>query len=333
MDMREVRARVAADVQRAYLQALYADRVLELQVQNLSLASERLRQVQELESAGRAARYDVLRATVERANIEPSLIQARSDRELALLDLRRLLALPPSQAIVLVTRMAPERVREFAATVDTMAGDRPALRAAELTVTVRQQAVTIARADLLPTVSFFLQSGYQAFPPPGFGFPVRRGTATSAFCGDEATPGRVCQNGGWFSDRSLGATVSWPVFDGFRTRGNIAVARAQLRVAETQLEQQRQVVEIEGARARAELARARAIFDARLQTSQQAAEAFQLASLRFSRGLTTQLEVSDAQFAMLTAQSGEARAVYDLYLATVELARALGRPIPTPPGS
>jgi outer membrane protein TolC len=40
--------------------------------------------------------------------------------------------------------------------------------------------------------------------------------------------------------------------------------------------------------------------------------------------------VSDAQLALLTAQSNEARAVYDVHLAAAELARALGRPIPVP---
>ena len=76
---------------------------------------------------------------------------------------------------------------------------------------------------------------------------------------------------------------------------------------------------------------ARSVFAARQQNSTEAQEAFQLASLSFSRGLSTQLEVTDAQLALATAQSGEARATYDLYLATAELSRALGRPIPFPP--
>jgi outer membrane protein TolC len=129
------------------------------------------------------------------------------------------------------------------------------------------------------------------------------------------------------------ATISLPLFDGLRARSNIELARAQQRVAEIQLQQVRENVAIEVARARAEFQRARAIFDARQQNASEAGEAFQLASLRFSRGLSTQLEVSDAQFALLTAQSSQARATYDLYLSTAELARALGRPIPFPPSA
>ena len=128
----------------------------------------------------------------------------------------------------------------------------------------------------------------------------------------------------------MGIQFSLPLFDGLRAKSAVELARAQTRIADLQLQQQREQVAVEVARARAELRRAKAVFDARRETSSEAQEAFHLASLRFTRGLSTQLEVSDAQLALLTAEGGEARAVYDLYLATAELARTLGRPIPMP---
>lgn len=128
----------------------------------------------------------------------------------------------------------------------------------------------------------------------------------------------------------MGVQFSWPVFDGLRAKSAIELARAHTRIAELELRQERERVAVEVVRARSELRRAKAIFDARRQNSSEAQEAFRLASLRFSRGLSTQLEVSDAQVALLTAEGGEARATYDLYLATAELARAMGRPIPLP---
>jgi outer membrane protein TolC len=65
----------------------------------------------------------------------------------------------------------------------------------------------------------------------------------------------------------------------------------------------------------------------------EAEEAFELASLRFARGIGTQLEVSDAQLALLNARSIEARATFDLFLAVAELARVRSEPIPLPDGS
>ena len=128
----------------------------------------------------------------------------------------------------------------------------------------------------------------------------------------------------------MGIQFSWPVFDGLRAKSALELARAQTRIADLELRREQEQVAVEVARARAELRRARAVFDARRENASEAQEAFRLASLRFSRGLSTQLEVSDAQVALLTAEGGEARATYDLYLATAELARALGRPIPMP---
>ena len=331
-DQRETRARVSVDAQRAYLQALYTQQLAALQDTNLALATSRLAQVQQLERAGRAARYDVLRASVARSGIEPLLLQARNDRDIALLELKRQLNIPLDQPVKLMSGIDAAVLRAtLASLVDTAAAlDRASLRSAELAVRAREEGMRIARADYLPTVSLSLQSGYQAFPPPGFGFPSKLGESATTFCANPAST-QSCQNGGWFSDRSVLATATWAAFDGFRTRSNVAVARAQAHIADLQLRQQREVVALDVARTRSELARSLAVYEARRQTVAEAAEAFQLASLRFTTGLSTQLEVSDAQLSMLNAQSGAVRSVYDLYLAAADLARALGQPVPMPP--
>ena len=331
-DQRETRARVSVDAQRAYLQALYTQQVAALQDTNLAIATRRLAQVEQLQQAGRAARYDVLRARVARSNIEPLVIQARNDRELAMIDLKRLLNIPVAQPVALATRLDASAVRTGLAALVDSAGvpDRASLHSAELTVRAREEAIRVARADYFPTLSVSLQSGYQAFPPLGMGFPSRLGQSSGDFCTPPSTT-QKCQNGGWYSDRSLVASASWPLFDGFRTRSNINVARAQANIASLQLAQQREQVGLDVGRARSELRRAIAAYDARQQTVAEATEAYQLAELRFSTGLSTQLEVADAQLSMLNAQSGAVRSVYDLYLAAADLARALGQPVPTPP--
>ena len=331
-DEREQRANVTLLVQRAYLQALFADRIAELQQRNLALASSRVVQVEQFERAGQAARYDVLRARVERANIEPLAIQALSDRELAVLELKRVLNLPVERPVALVSRIDPVAAAALLGAMDetTAVAERAAVRSAELNLAARQLGVRVARADYFPTLTAFFQSGYQAYPPPGSGFPTTRGTLSDTNCPAGSAATLRCQNGGFFSDRQAGLNISFPIFDGFRVKSNVDLAKAQTRLAELQLQQQREAVSLDVARARAELRRARAVFAARQQNSAEADEAFRLATLRFARGLSTQLEVSDAQLALLTAQSTEARATYDLFLASADLARSLGRPIPLP---
>lgn len=328
LDQAETTAQVSLDIQRAYLEALFARNLADIQDTSLALASARLAQVQEFMRAGRASRYDVLRAGVERANIEPVAIQARSNVELALIELKRLINIPFDQPVRLTTTIDTATVISW---IDRLLGDpapasRPAVRSAELVAEARHAGVRVAKADLLPSVNFTGLVGAQAFPLNGF--PTGRGRFETVPCPAGSPADRVCsaQNGGWFGDKSFGIQIGFPLFDGFRARGAIDLASAQARLADLELAQTRESVASEGAAARAELDRARAAFAARGQNAGEALEAFRLAQLRQSRGLATQLEVADAQLALTIARTNEARAIYDLYLAAAAYARAIGRP-------
>jgi outer membrane protein TolC len=332
-DQSETRARVSVDVQRAYFQALLNDRLYEIEVRNLALAGERLEQVQRLEAGGRAARYDVLRARVERTNQEPALIQARSDRELAILQVKQILNIPAEQPLVLTSALDPDALQAFITTVANDSSPDPvraSVRSAESILEARSEGIKVARADLLPSVSAFFQTGYLALPSNN-GVPTVWGQASNSLCPVGAPATRICQNNGWFPDRNFGLQISWPLFDGLRAKGNIDLAQAQRRVAELQLSQEREQVQIERAQARAEFARARAAYDAQRDNAREAEEAYRLAALRFERGLDTQLDASAVQLQLLVAQTNEARSIFDLYMAAADLARARGLPIPLPP--
>lgn len=333
--LEETRALMSVLIQSAYLQVLLDRQLADIQARNVQLADDRLALVQRLEAAGRAARYDVLRARVEKANLEPQLIQARNDVELALIELRRLLNVPPTRTLVLTSELDTGAVRTLARSIASDSSRPPAraaLRASASILDARHEGVRVARADFLPTINAFFRTGYLALPSTS-GFPTRRGLTSPANCtaADSVLRRFTCQNNGWYEDRSLGIQVSWPLFDGLRSKGNLDLAQAQERVARTQLEQARENVAVEQARAAAEFARAEGTYGAQRQNAEEAEEAFRIASLRFERGLGTQLEVTDAQLALLTARSNAARGTVDYYLAAAELARARGSQVPLPP--
>jgi outer membrane protein TolC len=331
----EVRATIAVDAQRAYLGAVYAARIADIQRRNLAIADERLAQVEQLERSGRASRYEVLRARVERANLEPLALQAEATRVLAEIELKGFVQVPVDQPLLLTTDLDAAQVERLAAAAAddrSTAGVRFSVQAAELAASAREAGVRVARADLLPSLNASFTMGYLALPSLN-GFPTRMGELSIDHCPDPGTATRPCQNNGWFPDRSFGIQFSWPLFDGLRAKGAIDVAQAQAHIADLQVRQAREDATVELERARAELTRARAAFTARATNVREADEAFQLANLRFSRGIGTQLEVSDAQLSLLTARSTEARAIFDLYHAVAELARARAKPIPLPDGT
>jgi outer membrane protein TolC len=330
----ETRAQLVVDVARAYLEAQFARRLVEIQERNLRLADERVAVTEQLERAGRAARYDVLRIKVERANFEPDLVAARNQEVLAILGLKRLLNVPAEQPVVLPTVLDTAVVARLAVATDTTAGlgMRGAVRAAEQLRDARDAGIRAARADYLPTLNFTFTTGYLALPTTG-GIPTRLGETSAANCPPGSAAGRVCQNDGWFRDRQLGLQFSWALFQGLRIKSNVELAQAQRQQADIALAQTREAVAIEAAAARAEFGRARTLWDARRQTVAEAREAYDLATMRNQRGLGTLVDVSFAQLNLVRAEVNAARAVFDVYLAAAELARATARPIPLLDGS
>lgn len=333
-ELAETRSLISLQTQTAYINALFTNRLVQIQEGSMNLATAQLKQAEQFEKAGRMSRYDVLRARVALANIEPLVLQAREDAQVASLELKRLANIAPARPLVLTTSIDSVVIRDVLASVDTSAGpeNRPALASAQLNARAREIGVSIARAALLPTITFNFNSGYGAFPVNGDIFPPGRGVLREVPCASGSAPGKICtaQNGGWFSDRSFGFTVSLPVFDGLLTKGSIDLAGAQSRVARAQLEQTRENVFNDVERAKADLSRARAQYGAQQENVAEADEAYRLATLRYARGMATQLEVSDAQLALTTAQTNQARSVYDVYIAAVALAQTQGRPLPLP---
>ena len=335
-DLQDAELDVGLQTLNAYLAAQLAERLVAIQDSNLVLADARVRQAEQFEQGGRGSRYDVLRARVERSNLEPAAIQVRGDRDLALLELRRLTNLPQDRPLRLSTQLDPAAVRALA---DQMAGAAladsaalsglPGVRAARLRAEAGDATLRAASSALLPTVSLNFVNGWQAFPLE-WRIPTQGGSLDRVDCAAGTPADRVCtqQNGGWFTDRSLQLALSWPLFDGNRARNDLRQVRAQASMADLQAQQAWENARADAARAGTELSRARATFDAVTQTVAEAEEAFRLASLRYTRGLGTQLDVSDAQLALLTARTNEARATFELYLASAGVARALGRPIP-----
>jgi outer membrane protein TolC len=129
-------------------------------------------------------------------------------------------------------------------------------------------------------------------------------------------------------DWNASLSISMPLFDGGRARGQVQQAQADLMRAEAQLQQTREQVSIDVEQARAELLRARALVSARRQTVAQAGRAHELAAVRFANGIAPSIEVSDARLALQQARVNEAQATRDYLLAISGLERALGRPVP-----
>lgn len=298
-------------VREAYLGALLADRGVQIAALALQQADTQYQRVRLRQEAGQTSEFEMLRAQVQRDNQEPAVKQARNAREVAYLQLRGIANLPPLTPVVLVTPLlASDAIPPGAfAAVDTAGLVTAALQGPEVValdeaLQARRHAVAVAGRDRWPALSLFGTLSQQAFPSR---FRPRR---------DD-----------FRRDASVGARFDWTLFDGLNTRGAVADARAQVTIAAQELAQGRESVFLRVQQNRGELERAAADLQARGRTVGIAKRAFELANLRYEEGASSLLEVADARLDYQVAQSYEAQARHDFFVALARLERDTGKPL------
>ncbi|GAB1342492.1 TolC family protein [Gemmatimonas sp.] len=295
----------------AYNTAVLNERLAAIASQSFEEANKQYAQVRLREAAGNASRLEVLRAAVDRDNLEPQRIQALNARDLAALELKRLIDVPLATPLRLVDTLSGATYEPADSTVlDDIAHNatrrRPALELARRQILINEQRVAATKAASLPTVSLTGAFGKQAFPSTGL-------------------PSRADLLDSWV----VGVGVSVPIFSGGQRTADVRDAEELLRQAKLQLSQAEKQTTLDLTQQRAEIGRAQAAMAARKQTAQQAAESYELTVLAYDKGNSTALQVSDARLQWRTAQVNEAQAVFDYIAALSRFLRAAGV-APTP---
>jgi outer membrane protein len=286
-------------VTQAYYDAALADRLVTIAEATLAQADTTLRQVRLAQQVGNQPEFDVLRAQVQRDNQLPLVIQRRADRDLAYTRLRLLLDLSADAPLTLSTSLEETRavpVARFAADEgllgDTVVANRAPVQQAVTLVTVQQGFLRIARAQRLPVVSLTSQYGRVAYPG-----------------------GLVPAVDQFRTNWTVGAQLTIPIYTGGRIRGDEMVAEADLLEAQARLRQAQDAAALDTRTALERLQQARAQLQASTGVVEQANRAYAIAQVRYSEGLSTQVELADSRILLQQAQANRAVAARDVQIA------------------
>jgi outer membrane protein TolC len=317
------------EVTQAYYDAVLSDRLVSIAAATLEQAGETLRQTQVGFEAGTQPEFEVLRARVTRDNQSPILIRQRANRAIAFLRLKQLLELPVDYQLELADSLADEALPPptvFAERVVTVENtlreaektntlletnvplpDRTAITEAATTVRLREASLKLVEAQKKPSVSLNSSYGRIAYP-------------------EDMLP--TFNRSNW----TIGASMTVPILTGGRQRGDEAVAIAELQQARSQRQQVEELAALDTRSAWAELVASRVAWEATAGTIQQAQRAFQIANVRFTNGVSTQLELSDARLSLQQAEANRAQAARDLQVARARVALLPNLPVSAPSG-
>jgi outer membrane protein len=287
-----------------YYGTMLAAELVGVQRQALEQARKHRDRTQLLFQQGTVSEYDKIRAEVGAANWEPVVLEAENNYRQALLQLQLLLGLSDADSVELVgafdsSRTPPEPLDEA---VQRALMQRPELEAVGHQRMIQRRLLAIERRNLY--------------------WPSLYGSANVTWQA-QAEDFRF-NNYDWIRSTAAGVALTIPLFNGFATPARIQQVQSDLRHLDYQEADLRQAVHNQVESAYNELNRALKALEVQEQNLAQAEKGYAIAEVRYDSGLSTQLELLDAELQVNMARANRVHALYDLTVARFAFARAVG---------
>lgn len=288
---------VSAQVAKAYLGALRADKALAAVDADVALAEALLKQAQDQKTAGSGTGIEITRASVQLAHERQRQLVAQNDRARAHLQLLRAMNVRLDTSLELTGSLSYEHSEV-------------------LTFEQAKQQAFENRADYKAQVEREENARLSNSSVGLERLPSLAGYADYGSIGNSITSA--------FPTRTFGITLKVPVFDGGRREARRAETQSQFRQERLRTGDLGQQVELEIRLALDNLQSA----DEQVKVAEQglglADSELAQARRRYSAGVVNSVEVTDAQTRLERARDNQIAALYNYNVARVDLAQATG---------
>lgn len=286
-----------------WLSWLFAGEAEKVSEKNLELAQAHHDLVKARFQHKQVSQFEVLRAEVRLAQAHSDLRKQTNTRELACLDLLRILDLPDDTEVT-----TSERLKMIKASIDPVRDASEAvelredLRMKRLEVKIAREAIASARSENQPVVSLFGQTGVQ---DPS----------------SKSSMGNYERKGYW----RAGIVANFTLIDGGMRKGRLKEADSRLALAENALQENIEQAKIEIRKASLNIETAEEVVASQREALKQAEEALRLAGVRYKNGLFTQVELFDAENAYLLTRLQYLQAIHSYHQAVASYHLATGK--------
>lgn len=295
---------VLLTVKKAYFGVLVNKERIKLAQANLSRIDSLLQETKALNEAGFTEKIDVSRIQVQRNNTYTQVERSRTAYEISKQLLKIQMGIPKEYDIMITETLAELNPEEQLAQLMTMEG-MPRVEVNQL-----EKNLELVGLDLR-------NNTVQYMPKITFNANYQRSGAGNTF-------GQVYDSKNWFTSSLLGVNMQIPIFDGFLKSSRIQRNRIQ----QDQLENQRLFLDdniaLEIYQARTNLKNDLNILAVQKENMALAQEVYDISKIKYNEGVGSNLEVVEADAALIESEINYLSALYDGLIAKVDLEKALG---------
>ncbi|HEY3873844.1 MAG TPA: TolC family protein [Candidatus Kapabacteria bacterium] len=303
IDFTAAQAQLVLNVTQSYYDAILADTVVRISHDALDEAEKVYQLTNQAFQVGEKAEFDALSAKVARDNQIPVVLQSEDNRAQAYYRLKQLLNLSLDDSLELTTPIVDSQAR-FAMMSDTTTDARSSVMQAKLNLDASNDQVKAAEAAHWPQVS--ISSSYSPVAYPNNLFP---------------------NWSDWYTNWTGAINLSIPIYTGGSIEGNVNMAEGGVEQANARLEQAREAAAMDARVSMNALHSAKANLRSTASTASEAQRAYDIATVRFQQGISTEVELENARIQEEQARENWASAVRNYQVARAKLSLLKDLPV------
>ncbi|MFC4665480.1 TolC family protein [Falsiporphyromonas endometrii] len=299
---------MAAEVKKAYLSALLAQKSVDVFKASYENAKTNYRNVEQKYKQGVIAEFDRLRAEVQVQNLEPNLLQAENGASLAKKRLCVLLALDPNTPIELTESLDDYDQNVYAGYLkaDTTIDNNSSLRMLSIQDTLLNKAKKIKKFEYLPTLSL-------------------SGNYNYSYMNNKID---FSDSKLWTPSSSLMFRLSIPIFSGGKRYYGVKQANTDITMLKLQEGDARRNLSLAMQQQIDLMNTAVKSYSAAKEAEKSAQKGYEIARARYENGAGTILEVNDADVQLLQARLNCSQAVYNFMVSLFAIEQLSGNNLP-----
>lgn len=252
---------------------------------------------------GFAEKLEIDRAQVQLSNLKTTQTTLRNGIYLSYAALKFALGIPQKDTLVLKDTLTVEEVRRGLLDDSFNYEDRKDFQLLETAQELRKLDVKRYKMGYIPTIS--LTGNYS-----------RQGQAAKFIFHKDAL---------WYSTGYVGLNISIPIFDGLQRKYQIQQARYRLEQLENNIENLKQVIDLQQTMARESVKNAILNLDEQQKNIGLAEKVYNTTKTKFEQGIGDSFSIIQAENDLQTSQSNYFQALYDAIIARITYLSATGK--------
>ncbi len=301
----ETLAQIKLNTTKAFLDVLLTRETVNFIKESYNNALRNLENARKLNAAGLLSDFDYMSAQVEVEKIKPNVLQAEYTYETALNFLKALLNLSPDDSIEVVGNLQEFLVSKNIPSLDySVVENTFSLKKLSLQKQIADKNIMLQKWGHFPSLIAFGNYQIQT-QAEDYNFNAYR----------------------WVKSAAIGLSLSVPIFSGFGVKSRVEQAEIQSKQLEETINFTKKQLEIAITNTSNRISTSLSKIEAQKQNKQKARRSYEIAEVRFNEGLSPQIEISNANLNLLSAELGYAQAIYDYLIAKAELEFYLNRSI------